>query len=299
MQTIGLDIGGTNLRIGLVDEENRVAGLERVDQAEVLKGDALRSLADFIRDYMARHDPQGQTAAICAAVPAAISKDKAVVLNAPNINGFNGVNVKAVLQDLLQMPVFIEKDVNALLLYDLFRYNLDTRETIVACYAGTGLGNALYLCGGLYTGANGVAGELGHIPAWDEDTLCSCGNPGCVETFVGGKYLAQLQKDVFPQTAIGDLFLQHGDDPRLQGYIRHLAVPIAAEVNILDPQTLVIGGGVPAMAGFPREALCREILLRTRKPLPAENLQIVFSENGTENGVIGAGISAREQAAGR
>lgn len=293
MYTIGIDIGGTSLRIGLIDEKQEYQHLEKVPQGDILVGDSIANLTAFIRAYVEKTVGMDAIAGVCAALPATISRDRSTVLNAPNINGFDGVAVKDRLEKELGLPVFLEKDVNVQLYYDLNRFDLLDCDCVVACYVGTGLGNAMYIDGKLLAGHNGVAGELGHIPAWDLETNCSCGNPNCVEPLVAGKCLTALQKEKYPDTPVGELFQKHGAEPELIDYIRHLAYPIATAVNLLDPAVVILGGGVVGMAAFPRELLEAEIRRHARKPLPEANLRFVYSENTTgENGVIGSGLYA-------
>ena len=83
------------------------------------------------------------------------------------------------LRKALGLPVYIEKDVNLLLLYDIHHLHLDPSKSILGFYVGTGFGNALYLNGDFYTGKNGATGELGHIPLYGLDKRCNCGNLGC------------------------------------------------------------------------------------------------------------------------
>ena len=295
MYTVGIDIGGTSLRIGLIDKQNNLLHFEKVPQADILKKNAPERLAEFIGQYIHKHKAENNIAAVCAVFPAAVDKERAVVLNAPNINGFNGVNVKAVLSEKLKYPVFIEKDTNALLYYDLYRHKADESGVIIGVYAGTGLGNAVLINGKLLTGANGVAGELGHIPAWDYKEICACGNTGCAESGIGGKYLDKLCLSEFPNTSVGEIFQKHGGHPLLVEYTQRLAAVIAAEINILDPDTVILGGGVVSMQGFPCDSLTKYIRGYARKPLPEANLKFIFSKNNGENGVVGAGIYAWNQ----
>jgi ribose 5-phosphate isomerase B len=161
-------------------------------------------------------------------------------------------------------------------------------------YAGTGLGNAICIDGKILTGNNGVAGELGHIPVLDNENICECGNKGCVEPIVGGKYLDALHSE-FSDTPADKIFVAQGNHPLLMQYVRRLAAVVATEVNILDPATVILGGGVISMEGFPVEKLTENIKAYARKPLPSENLRFIISPNTGENGVIGAGICAWEQ----
>ena len=289
--TLGIDIGGTHLRIGFADRRGDVYDVEKHSSGILLSPDPVQTLADFAADYIARYGRQKEIAAACVGFPATVNKSGDTVLNAPSLKGFDGVNVKRPLEVALGCPVYVEKDVNLLLLCDLCEQGIEA-EDVVGVYVGTGLGNAMMIGTKLLRGHHGVAGELGHIPFGDDGTRCGCGNEGCSEGLVAGKYLAHLNEKCYPRTHIGELFLRHGADKVLTEYTERLARTIAAEVNILDPECLILGGGVLAMQGFPREELCRRILAHVRKPLPHDGLKILFSQNADRCGVIGAGIYA-------
>ena len=147
--------------------------------------------------------------------------------------------------------------------------------------------------GRVIVGHNGVAGEIGHIPFGDSGQMCGCGNEGCAEPLAGGLFLARLVRDVFAPTPVEQLFSKHGDSPEIEQYIERLGRVIATEVNIVDPEVVLLGGGVVQMADFPRERLEKSILAHTRKPLPHDNLRMVYSDaKDGDGGVLGAGIFA-------
>lgn len=102
-----------------------------------------------------------------------------------------------------------------------------------------------------------------------------------------------MQKEHFPHTAIGNLFLTHGDEPLLRQFIDRMAAAVAAEINILDPDHVLIGGGVTSMGGFPKELLSDRIIAHTRNPYSAANLEIVYTEDEPEKSVVGAAYYAR------
>ena len=129
---------------------------------------------------------------------------------------------------------------------------------------------------------------MGHIPRSGSGEICGCGNLGCAECFASGRRLSHLRDTYFPSLPIGRLFLEQGSSPILQDFLEEIACTVAAELNILDPEYLVLGGGVLHMAGFPLEALKEKILAHTRKPYPAQGLQILHSQDAVENGARGA-----------
>lgn len=293
MYAVGVDIGGTNIRISLCDESGQLSGFTKLPQRDVLGQNPLDSLSEFILDYI---KSRGESiAAVGVTIPGTLDKTKSIVLNAPNVEGLDGLDIKSHLTQRLRLPVFLERDVSAHLAYDIFRFGIDLTGVVVAFYVGTGIANAIMIDGVRLEGSNGVAGEISHMPAWDSEVVCACGNTGCVEPLVGGKYLAGLRQTAFPHVAFEDMFEILRDSPEVDEYIRHLAVPVATEINILDPGKVILGGAVLSMKGFPHEKLEKNIRAYARKPLPERNLEFIRSADEGRNGVIGVALCAINQ----
>lgn len=241
---IGIDIGGTNFRIGMVSEYGIVENFQKKSSSILTQGNSVESLAAEIQSYMEEYSAQDKVKAVAIGLPSIVSKDKKFIYSTPNLKGFDNLNLVDPLSERLQMPVFMDRDVNYLLQSDMVQCNLDTTKTILGFYIGTGFGNPVYIDGDFYRGKNGVAGELGHIPMFGLTERCTCGNIGCAEVRCSGKYLEKLTAECFPDTKINEVFLKHGDDERIIEYVTNLAIPIATEVNILDPDYIIIAGGV-------------------------------------------------------
>ncbi len=141
-------------------------------------------------------------------------------------------------------------------------------------------------------GEHGGAGEIGHIPWADNDLLCPCGNRGCAETLTSGHWLSQWAQHNFPHTDMSQLFTLHGDHPELQRFITRLAKIVASEMNILDPQYLILGGGVLAMNDFPLAQLRSQIERFLRPPVTRSELRIVISHATDQTGGRGACLAA-------
>jgi allose kinase len=307
-----MDIGGTSLRMGLVAKSGEVTALEKYAQEKIFhaSGNSLanenadasvNALCACIEAYIQRHiggekkEGHKKIAGLAVALPGTLNKDKSAVLSLPNIVGLDGKPLKNMLEKYFSFPVFLLKDVSALYHYDEKRFNLPKEGVVIGCYVGTGFGNAICIDGKLLDGTNGSSGELGHIPLWGFGVLCSCGNTGCSEAVASGAALSRLQQEHFPETEIRNMFAEHASHPMLQAFVRVLAATIATEINILDPQTVILGGGVIMMNGFPKMLLEEKIREHARKPLPEKNLRFVYSDNPGENGVAGAGVYGWEQ----
>ena len=293
MPIIGVDIGGTHFRIGVVDDSLQVSHFERLAVTDIIHpADPLGDLAAFLSAYIARASLTPK--AIVLGFPATVDKGRSTVLQAPNLPFLENLPVKEALSRRLSIPVLLERDVNLTLYYDRKYYGLEHHEVLVAIYFGTGIGNAVMIHQQLLLGKNGVAAELGHIPVEGSILPCGCGNVGCMENLAGGKYLVHLQKSHFPDTPIDAMFTRHGSSPEIKAMLHYMAMTIATEANIFDPDCILIGGGIPSMADFPWDTLVEETLSHTRKPFPAASLQLLRSEDFPEKGIIGATLYAKE-----
>ena len=290
-----LDIGGTNFRMGLVDREYGLSHVKIVSTAKTAEGGFVAGLTREIQTYLDAVSDHASVRAVSVGVPATVDKAHTTVLQAPNVPGLDNQPVVAMLEDALKLPVFLEKDVNLLVTYDLMEQQLPEDSTIIGIYFGTGIGNAICINGKLHAGKNGVAGELGHIPQIHSHTRCGCGMEGCVEPMGGGRRLTELCDSLFPDTPISDIYRCHGSHPSVCEQIDAMAATVATEVNILDPDYVIIGGGLPQMKGFPVEYFLECVKKHTRPPYPRDTLDIRFARPNQENGIIGAGIYGWKQ----
>ena len=260
MIVLSLDIGGTHLRIGAIDQGGTVLKFEKLSTASVIRsGNVLSDLSAFVRSFSAGLSVD----AIAIGFPATLDRSRRVVVQAPNIPFMENLPVCDDLQKEFSVPVFAERDVTFSLLYDVEKYQLPKEGMICGIYFGTGIGNAILLDGKPLTGRHGTAGELGHIPVPGCGIPCGCGNAGCMEAFAGGKALVRLQKALYPDTPVGEIFTRHHHDQPLLDVIDGMAVSVATEVNILDPDYILLGGGVLNMPDFPRSVLKEQIIKRS------------------------------------
>lgn len=291
---VGVDIGGTNFRIGSVDEEWNTHYFRKVSVGEVFcLEDALAALKGYLKKYICRLDRKA--AAVAIGLPATLDRERRVLLQAPNIPNMENLPVAAVLEDYLGIPVYLEKDVSMALYHDRKKYEIPDCEVLAGCYFGTGIGNAIMINGHILAGRNGTAGELGHIPADGSSLPCGCGNIGCMENLAGGKYLTELCREKYKDSHISDVFAVHGKDELLLQFVDRIAMTVATEINILNPDHILVGGGVPAMKGFPLEYLDQQIHFHVRKPYPEQDLKVIYTDDEENKCVIGAALYASER----
>ncbi|MEG0585600.1 MAG: allose kinase [Christensenellaceae bacterium] len=298
---VGIDIGGTNFRIGAVTLNGEVSDVKIIPSKFLSEsGDAVANLTEYIKNYI-NHSNLEHIMAVSIGFPGSISKDMKSTYSVPNMlnakgeHVFDNKNIVKSMQKELGIPIYINKDVNNLLEYDMILNDLHSQSIVVGCYIGTGFGGSIYLNGEFMLGKNGVASEIGHIPFYKSQLVCACGKKACAECYTSGRALKLMQEEFYPDTFIGDMFLKHSEDQRLIDFVEASAIPIATEINIFDPDVVVIGGGVAHMKGFPINLLIDFVMENTRKPYPYNNIKIVLSKYCDDMGVLGAVVFAMDK----
>lgn len=297
---IGIDLGGTNLRIGAVSEANkvyhqRVIGSGRLSEVE----NASDELGKIIEDYIAKHCISG-ICAISIGVPSSVAADKETVICTTNIRNqrdepvFYHTNLAKSLRQRFQLPVFINNDTNNILRYDVHQYHLEAQSVIAGIYIGTGVGASVLIDGRSYTGADGAALDLGHIPYYQETDTCSCGKRGCCECYASGWRLQKIRQQYYPQTDIHELFLKHKEEQPMKEFLYSCSHVFSIMATIFNPSTIVLGGGVIEMPDFPKKLFEQLVNENTGKDVMAYGFDYVYSKAYPGKGVIGAALFARK-----
>ena len=293
---LGIDVGGTNTRLGLVSEKGELTEFVREATSQYNReGEAVGLFIGIIRRYIEEHAAGKEIDAISVGFPSTVDKERRRVIETPNIVGLNNIPVVDTLEREFNVPVFLERDTCLILINDMEKNHIPGEGVAIGIYYGTGIGNAISIDGKIFTGKHGVSAELGHIPMRGVDGRCGCGNSSCAEIVACGRALEGIIKKHFAGSDISKVFVEHGDSEIIKRFVDDLAIPAATEINILDPDYIIIGGGLPNMEGFPREELERHIHRYARKPLPDEDLKFIYSKEGQESGVMGAAIHARKE----
>jgi predicted NBD/HSP70 family sugar kinase len=217
----------------------------------------------------------------------------------PIMPGWNDVPVADRLHEALGAPVLVDNDVGVMALGE---HRLEWRATdhLLFVKVGTGIGCGIVAGGAIYRGADGAAGELGHVRApRAEGVRCTCGNDGCLEAIAGGRAIAAAlsatgesaasTRDVVARLHAGDLAA--GELVRQAG--RDVGDVLATIVNFLNPEVIVFGGDI-ADASEELLAGVREVVYRRAMPLATRDLAIVHSSAGARAGVVGAAVMAIE-----
>lgn len=298
---IGIDLGGTNLRIGAVTPDGRLeTAAVMKSQAVAEADDPAEKLCGIIEDYVRENQIQEITA-VSIGVPSSVEADKETVICTTNIRNragepvFRHMNLARKIREYFRVPAFVNNDVKNILLYDIAENHLENQKIVAGIYIGTGVGASIMIDGRPLEGKNGAELDLGHMPYFGGDASCSCGKKGCCECYASGWRLKKIQEEFYPDTAIGELFTKHRDEAPMKEFIRACAHVYAVVATIFNPDTIVVGGGVPEMADFPREAFEREVNAHTGQDVMTYGFDYIYSRKDAGKGVIGAALFAGMQ----
>ncbi len=306
---IGIDLGGTKIAGGLVNERGEVTARVRIptDAASGYTG-VLERLTDLVEE-MRRTDgvEEGSIERIGIAAAGQIEKGSQRIVFSPNL-GFRDVPVKDDLERKTGIPVFVENDVNAATLGEWMFGLGKTPSHVLGIFVGTGIGGGLILDGRLYKGFSNVGGEIGHLNVNPHGYRCHCGSTGCFEAYCGGSYIVERVRRNLREGYRGRIWEMIGGDPGLlnTGHIErasvegdelcrevwaevveYMGVGVASLVNVLNPEMVVFGGGViygsPNLIEDTRKAMEGRIM-----PASASGLLFERAKLGDDAAVVGA-----------
>lgn len=249
----GIDLGGTKTEVILLDNQSNEHFRKRVATPAGDYQATLHTIHALVQQAEAHVGTTGIPVGV--GIPGSVSRKTGRIKNA-NSTWLNGQPMQQHLQELLQRPVTLTNDANCLALSEATDGAGQNHHTVFAAILGTGCGAGISVNGQLLAGPNGVAGEWGHNPLpWTPDAElqqrpCFCGRYGCNETFLSGTGLSLTHHlrtgQQQPAQAIVES-AQNGDPQAtetLQQYLEHLARGLAAVINVIDPDIIVLGGGM-------------------------------------------------------
>jgi glucokinase len=298
---LAVDLGGTHLRVALVDCSGKIhTHLKRhtpKDDSPYVVVDALASVADEWRraDY-------GPIIGASVMVPGAVDSAQAVVISAPNLPSLINFGLKAELQERLGWPVFLENDANAAAIGEMWLGAARGCRDVVSVTLGTGVGGGVVLGGKLWRGAHGAAGEIGHTTVDPFSGLkCKCGNTGCLELFASATAIVRMARESlpdFPTTLSADDLTaervydagRQGDELALTVFKRagkYLGIGLANLMSLIDPEIIVINGGVVNGWDLFAADMYAEVGERAFQAT-AKKVRIARAECGDNAGLLGA-----------
>ncbi|WP_432406277.1 ROK family protein [Wukongibacter sp. M2B1] len=309
---IGVDLGGTNIAVGIVDETSKLryqkSKLTRNERKpeEIIK-DITDLITEVIKDFGIINE---EIEAIGIGIPGLADPKTGDVIECVNLN-WRKVPLKKPIEKALGIPVFIDNDATLAGLAEYEAGAMKNKKSGVFMTLGTGIGGGIIIDGKIYTGANGVGSEIGHMIVGENDYDCNCGRNGCLETFASSialiNYTKKLMNEENSETIMTEKL--NGDINNLDGKIifhaairgdelankavdrlvKYLAIGIMNITSIIDPEVFVLGGGISKAGTFLVDKVRAEVLKNKYfKTLPVGN--IVLAKLSNEAGIIGAAM---------
>ena len=311
MYYIGIDVGGTNLKAGLVREDGQILAVERTPLAFENPEQFARTLAQLGQSVLHQAGiPASDVVSAGIGIPGAVAGgDILYTCNIP----LRDVPLSRLFRQHLDVPVLLENDANCAAVGEwLCGAGRGTQQFIVVTL-GTGVGGGLILNGKLYSGS-GMVGEVGHMVIQHGGAPCNCGRRGCWEAYASATGLIRMTREAMeahPESLLHTVAAQSGCvegrtafDAAVQGdetalalcrdYVSYLAAGVTNLINMLQPEAVAIGGGVAAAPDGLLLTPLREIVERECYPRHTGQIpRIVRAELGNDAGIIGAALLKR------
>ena len=313
---MGLDLGGTKILAGVFDHSLECIGSAKLSTKSQRGVDkVVERIARCIQDAVDEADlSMKQVAGVGLGAPGAVDYDSGTVIFAPNLEGWKEVPLKKDLEKLLGVPVFVENDCNIATLGVYVAELKSKPRSMIGIFIGTGIGAGLVIDGELFSGFSHTAGEIGHMVLEVSGPKCGCGNKGCFEALAsrtaifqsikagikdGQKtILTEMLGDNLEDLRSGDLrkAIRRGDkfvDRVVESAAEYIGIATANVVNVLNPEVVVLGGGViealaDEMMGVIVETAADYAMAGTMK-----GVEIVASKLGDNAGITGGAVLAK------
>ena len=292
---LGIDIGGTAVKMGLVDEKGRIHVRHEAsvcdDHYETpILTTVIKEAQMFLQNSAAKIEGIGVSATgqIDTATGTVIGTNG-------KIPQYEGSKIKREMERSFDVPVFVLNDANAAVLGESFAGSAKGMQHVVMITVGTGVGGGVVLDGKLLGGTRGIAGELGHFTLYQDGMQCSCGKYGCYESYASTTALVRRAREATGMEMKGRMIFEcvkNGDNTLknvLELWLDDVASGISSLVHIFNPQIVLIGGGVSSQEELFIAPL-RKRVLATVMPQFAKGLRIEKACLGNDAGLMGAAM---------
>ncbi|MCP4268290.1 MAG: ROK family protein [Candidatus Brocadiaceae bacterium] len=304
---VAADVGGTNTRMAIVTGSGDIHTLlKRPTHCKDGRDEMIKFLVSFVRETIEKSKLSiDGISGIGIGFPGPLNTETGTVFNPPNLIGWDSVPLVSILRNELKIPVAIENDANAAALGEWWKGAGSGTNSLFCITLGTGVGGGIVLDGKVWHGASSIAGEIGHTTVVRDGLQCSCGNMGCLEAYAcSGGILRRVNQALSEGSnssglqQLSDLkqidqMIEQGNETVLDvikesGVI--LGIAIANLANLLNPEMVVLFGGVTNLGEPLIEPLKKEVINRAFKEA-TDSLRIELSMLGDNSGILGAARS--------
>ncbi len=300
---IGVDLGGTYIKGGVVNLQGQIL---RRESAQTLSREGPKRILAQIANLVEGLRRGDEVAGLGVGCPGLVEPTSGIVRDPPNLFGWREVNVKEELERKLALRVEVANDVNAAALGELHFGAGRGVKDFICITLGTGVGGGLVLAGKLFTGSKGGAGEIGHLPVNIFGPHCRCGNYGCLERYVGAEYIIERARNGLkanPDSLLSPLDKEGRLTPKLIAEVALRGDKLAQEifretgeiigaalsgvVNLLNPELVIVGGGVAQAGKLILEPIRRTLAERAMNK-EIQKVEVIPALLGEDAGLIGA-----------
>ena len=299
------DLGGTHLRAATVDQNGKILFRFKQNTPQAKEATAIvDAIVAAVHEYQQQSDGAGEISAVSLVVPGSVKVEDGVVVKAPNLPCLDGFRLGAALSERLHLPAILENDANAAAVGEMWRGAAIGCKTIICVTLGTGVGGGIILDGKLWRGVDGAAAEIGHMCVDPfGGVACTCGSRGCLEVFASATAIVRMTREASPRypdsvlqgkedLTAESIFVagKQGDELALEIFRRmgvYLGIGLANLINILNPEMIVIGGGVVNGWDLFAKHMHQQIEERAF-PLLAARVKIERAKCGDDAGLLGA-----------
>lgn len=294
---IGIDLGATRMKIGLVDIKGKVCFRREFDTLSHASQPAIidsivKNVNSVIKESGVRKkDIRG----VGIGVPGPVDYRRGIIHYFPNIKGWDNVPLRSILQRRLGMKVCLDNDVNAMTLAEYTFGAGKKAENLVCLTLGTGVGGGIIINNRIYRGSTMLAGEIGHMPINEKGPRCNCRGIACLESYIGNRYILKRAQRIFGSNITLEhlsSFARNGNKNAKaiwQDVGQKLAVALTGVVNLLNPDMIIIGGGVSNAGELILGPLRKELKIRPMRG-QAQHVKVVRAKLGGDAGIIGASL---------
>jgi glucokinase len=306
---IGVDLGGTKIRLGLVSPGDEIVAVRQFATNAHAGIDAVTAHIRTAVDELCEQAPAGcRIAALGICSPGPVDHERGMLIDPPNLQGLHHAPLRQKLMEELNMPVVLEHDAKAAGLGDYYFGAGRGARSMIYIVVGTGVGAALIVDGAVYRGAHNSAGEIGHATIDRHGELCACGSRGCVETFLSGPWLGRRYEKASREDGAHAPALVGGNDvARLAAEGDPVALAVFADAGdalgaavatlamMLDVDFYVIGGSVAKAGDLLLEPARRGVPKYSFQSVSAR-VQILPTALGDDGPILGCAWLARQAA---
>ena len=314
--TIGIDVGGTKVLAGVVDSNGQIISRVRKDTPKSGGPQLVEVITEIVQEINQNPQFAGKITGVGLSWAGLISSDRSTIIDSPNISNCTNYPIGKLLSEKISLPVIVENDASAALWAEYKFGVAQNLNPVMFFIIGTGMGGGLIVDGNLHRGYSGAGAEFGHMIVQKDGQLCGCGTKGCIEQYASGTALLRIARELIqerpaqsaallakvegkPENLTGSILTaaaRENDEIALAAFKRQadwLGMAMASYTLILDPQAIIIGGGVVEAGELlikpAAEAMVKYMPFGKDRNIP----QVLAAKFGNDAGLVGAANLAR------